>query len=292
MASHIEAFACRNDDVGMRSHLALLLIALSALLACGNAPPGTAPLNAAPSPTPETLVEPSRKLTQARRIEERWPSIFKFKTHSISETHEGYCPYEISADYPEALGTRRGVKRFNRWIKRKILADVARFRWLELRAEPRARKKGQKLLTEGLELSFDVYSANRELISLRLTHSVMASGQMHPIAYYETINYDLQKGRPLTANDVFRRGYLNVFSRYSRKFLTDNYEIAINDWLNEGTRPWVVNFENWNLVPAGVLLSFEDYQVNSHSFGQPELIVPYSELHKVIRRSVVRRTRL
>lgn len=112
----------------------------------------------------------------------------------------------------------------------------------------------------------------------------MAAGQMHPINYYETINYDLEKGRPLTAADVFRRGYLKIFSAHSREYLKTTYEIFDDQWLNEGTAARRDNFENWNLVPDGVLISFEDYQVSAHNFGQPELIVPYSRLRKNVRR--------
>jgi hypothetical protein len=116
----------------------------------------------------------------------------------------------------------------------------------------------------------------------------MAPGQMHPISYYETINYDLQQGRPLRANDVFKRGYLKGFSNYSRKYLRDRYVIPDQDWLNRGTKPIVDNFANWNLVPDGLLLSFEDYQVGPHSFGQPEFVVPFSALAGTIRQNVLR----
>src|SRR5439155_1504388 len=110
----------------------------------------------------------------------------------------------------------------------------------------------------------------------------------HPINYYETINYDLPKHRPLIARDVFRRGYLKVFSTYSRIYLRETYEISNDDWFNGGTAARRRNFGNWNLVPDGVLISFEDYQVSSHNFGQPELIVPYSRLRRVLRSSVTR----
>lgn len=254
------------------------------LTACRTAPPTQAETTFTPGPSPEATTEKPKKPTQAQPIEKRWTNSFTFKTHSISETHEGFCPYEISAQYPEALSKQPKVRRFNRWIKKKILADVAPFRWLELRAEPRAKKEGRKLLTEGLELTFDTYFSNQRLISLRLTHRVMAAGQMHPINYYETINYDLKKGRPLTAADVFRRGYLKIFSAHSREYLKTTYEIFDAQWLNEGTAARRDNFENWNLVPDGVLISFEDYQVSAHNFGQPELIVPCSRLLKVLRK--------
>jgi hypothetical protein len=138
-------------------------------------------VSSTPAPTPQVFTQTApQKPTQARPIEKDWKNRFTFKTHSISQRHDSYCPYELSAEYPEAGSKNISVKRFNRWIKRKVLGDVARFRGLELRAEPRARREGKRLITEGLELTFDMYYSNDQLISFRLTHRVMAAGQMHP----------------------------------------------------------------------------------------------------------------
>jgi hypothetical protein len=113
----------------------------------------------------------------------------------------------------------------------------------------------------------------------------MALGQMHPVDYYETINYDLALRRPLRAGDAFRPGYLKVLSKYTRRHLKEKYEkdFSKDEWLSEGTAAKRDNFPNWNIVPEGVLISFEDYQIAAHSFGQLELIVPYRELGKFIR---------
>jgi hypothetical protein len=239
------------------------------------------------TPTPSAKAQEPKKPDQVRPLDKHWDSSFRFRTRSVSEKHDGYCPYELSAEYPQLASRQTNARKFNRWIKRKILGDVARFRRLELNAEPRARQEGKRLLTEGLELTFEVYYANDRLISLRLTHDVMAARQMHPIAYCETINYDLNKHRPLRASDVFKRGYLHAFSSYSRKYLQDTYEIRADDWFIEGTEARARNFPNWNIVPDGILISFEDYQVGPHSFGQPELIVPYSVLGRHLRRQSV-----
>ena len=233
-----------------------------------------------PSPTP-------KELKQAQAIEKNWPSKFRFTTHSIHKTHAGIRSYEISADYPQINGTHsQSALIFNRWLKRKIVGYVQKFKRLEQQAEisDRRRKLKSASITEGLEISFIVYYSDSHLISLRLTHRVMAVGQMHPIDYYETINYDLALRRPLRAQDVFTLGYLHVFSRYSRSYLKENYEkdFSKDDWLREGTTAKSDNFPNWSIVPDGVLISFEDYQIASHSFGQLELIVPYSELRTVL----------
>ncbi len=190
-----------------------------------------------PTPLPSPTPKGSR---QAQRVEKTWASKFRFSTHSIHKTHAGIRSYEISVDYPQIKGTRsRSALIFNRWIKSKIVGYVERFKRLERAAEisDRRRKLRPTSITEGLEISFIVYCSDSQLISFRLTHSVMAIGQMHPVDYYETINYDLALKRPLRAHDAFKPGYLKVFSKYSRSHLKENYEMDFSkdDWLREGT---------------------------------------------------------
>jgi len=171
-------------------------------------------------------------------------------------------------------------------MRRKILGYVNEFKGLEQAAEAHDKRKRlpPALITEGLEISHRVYYSDDVLISLRLTHTVMAIGQMHPIDYYETINYDLRKEGPLRERDLFKRGYLKVFSNYARKELEEKYDLrSMDDWLKRGTAPTKDNFKNWNIVPDGILIAFEDYQIASHSFGQAEMIIPYSILVPVLR---------
>ena len=193
--------------------------------------------------------------------------------------------YDLSATYPKLNSSKPEARRFNKWIRHKVLGYVGEFR-TKAGAEQPNRKKAQAQLW-GLELEYSVLYSNGRFISLRLEHQVMEAGQMHPINYYETINYDLQHGRQLRATDVFKRGYLKRLSIYSRKYLRDHY-VVLEAELDDGTQPIVDNFTNWNIVPEGVLLSFEDYQVGPHSFGQPEFVVPYSALEGTIQQNVLR----
>jgi|GEM_PF-3762695 len=195
--------------------------------------------------------------------------------------------YQLMGTYPQLVSRKPEARRFNRWIKNKVLGYASQFR----NAADAEQRNKMKTLPQlwGLELSFEVHYSNEQFISLVLYRDLMQTGQMHPINYYETINYDLRQGRQLRAKDVFKRGYLKSLSGYSRKYLQDQYELPDDDWFNRGTKPNTGNFLNWNLVPDGVLLSFEDYQVAPHSFGQPEFVVPFSALDGTIQPSVLRR---
>lgn len=249
---------------------------------------GSQPLVASPSVSPSPAIAVAR-LSRAEQIQKEWPSQFRFITQSIEKKHEGNRSYEISVDYPQITGIRTPpTRRFNRWIRRKIHGYVNEFKALERAAEVKDRRNRlpRANISEALGISYRIYYSDDLLISLRLTHSVMALGQMHPIDYYETINYDLKKGRPLRERDVFKRGYLKVCSEYSRKELKEKYELMSSDeWSRDGTAPLPENFKNWNITPDGILISFEDYQIGPHSFGQAELIIPYPTLRPVMKAS-------
>jgi uncharacterized protein DUF3298 len=266
----------------------LMLGALALLTGCSQseAPRGVVETSPPASPSPAaspTAVKPS----QAKQIDKRWSTTFTFARRSIKRDHKGIRSYEISVGYPQIKECTPRTLKFNRWIKRKIIGYVREFARLEQDAEydDRRRKLKPVSISEGLEIWFDVYYADGHLVSMRLTHSVMALGQMHPIAYYETINYDLRRGRELKHYDIFKRGYLKKFSTYCRTFVRENYQVSepVNEWLQRGTEAKRSNFPNWNIVPDGILIAFEDYQIGPHSFGQLELIIPYSELKAVLR---------
>lgn len=241
----------------------------------------------APSPLPSPT---SEKPSQAERIDKTWSNEFKFEPKSIEKKHEGNRGYEISVDYPQIERARTvSTKRFNRWIAKKVKGYVTEFTGLERSAEIHDNRKHLPALgiDESLEIGYQVYYSNNRVISLRLTHTVMAMGQMHPIDYYETINYDLDRGRYLRPSDVFRPGYLKTLSQFCRDHLKESYgfNYTDEDWLKRGTTPKSHNFKNWNLVPDGILISFEDYQIAPHAFGQAELIIPYPALEKAVRRN-------
>jgi hypothetical protein len=238
---------------GFISFLCFGLLSIS--WAC-SAPIGVTAGRAAPALTPELLAaspttQPTlNKPRQAEQIEKTWPSQFEFDTKLISEKVDTNRSYEISAEIPQIAKARTpATRKFNRWIRRKILGYVAEFRTLERAAgiSDKRKKLPPLHITESLELGYRVYYSDNRVLSLRLTHTVMAMGQMHPIDYYETINYDLKQGRTLRAADIFKRGYLRSLSDHSRRELHDTYDLSYStdDWVKEGTRPIPDNFASW-----------------------------------------------
>jgi hypothetical protein len=267
----------KQPDAESRRSSAALTALLLFLVGCGSAP---APARLETKSAPPASPAPAPEYTQAKPINRTWASEFQFATKSLKQDGGARYNYEISVECPQIINARgRAARKFNSWLWSKILGDAVRFRSLA-RADSRHSKRGKyPPPTEGLEISYIIYYSDSRLISLRLTHRVMEPGQMHPINYYETINYDLRAGRELQPRDLFKSGYLVPLAAYCRTELVRQFGDSYKDpLLVEGTKPKAENFADWNIVPDGILISFEDYQVGPHSMGQPELVVPYSAL--------------
>jgi hypothetical protein len=221
--------------------------------------PTTAP--PAPSPTP-------------------FVSEFNFVSKSVNEHVKDF--YEMEVAYPQIEGLEsKQAKTFNRWVEKFVLSDVAELRGLE-RAAMKKDKGKPRPIEESLEISYKVIFTNKDLISIKFTHMVMALGQPHPIYYPVPINYDLKNGKLLKLSNLFKQksNYLAVFSRYCHDELKKKY--GENGFMAEGTEPKAENYKNWNITPEGIMISFDDYQVGAHSMGQPVLTIPYSVLKDMI----------
>jgi len=288
VVTHVAAKPATGDSVAVRK-LLIALILSGFLLGVRWAqltrpkvlvqPKPTFTAAAVPTPLPPPAIPP-----RAPHVEQQWPSYFEFSERSITPRDFDKDGYELTATYPQISSKSSNARAFNHWIKRKVVGYAREF---QQRAVAEQRRKARRLpRLWGLNLEYVVYYSSTRIISLRLGRGLMETGQMHPIRYYETINYDLKQHRQLRATDIFKRGYLKDFSTYSRKALT--VHAWPRDWMMSGTSPVADNFGNWNIVPDGVLLSFEDYQVGPHSVGQPEIVVPFSVLKGAIRRNVLR----
>ncbi|MFL6332577.1 MAG: DUF3298 domain-containing protein [Pyrinomonadaceae bacterium] len=205
----------------------------------------------------------------------------KFVSKSVNEHVTDF--YKMEVEYPQIEGLEsKHARTFNRWVEKFVLSDVAEFRGLE-RAAMRKEKSRRPPIEESLDMSYEIIFANRDLISIKFSHEVMALGQTHPIDYPVPVNYDLKIGKLLKLGDVFKpkANYLEGFSRYCRAELKEKYTDPL---MFKGTEPKAENYQNWNITPEGIMISFDDYQVGPHSTGQPVLIIPYPVLKDLISR--------
>lgn len=272
-------------EVGSVISVVTLAIGISIALLFQNFSDGTGAKQPRHDPVIETKLivsdyspQPEPQLQVAHEME--------FVPIYVSEKVDGV--YSIEAEYPQIKGLKgTAADKFNRWIAKYVLNDVAEFSGLEKAAVREYKRDSKKAsIEESLNISYKMTLATTDLISVRFTHVVMALGQMHPIDYYVSVNYDLKAGRFLKLRDLYkqRANFLRTISRYCFDEIKRNYEMSLTtkEWMTTGLEPKAENFQNWNLTPEGIVISFEDYQVGSHAMGQPEVLVPLAVLNDLL----------
>lgn len=118
------------------------------------------------------------------------------------------------------------------------------------------------------------------IISVRLDLEPYFAGAAHPAHNLKTFNFELKNGKFLVLNDIFipNSKYLDKVADYSRQALKKKLSDIDEKWFTEGTAPKPENYRNWNLKPEGILFTFDTYQVAAYVYGQPDVLIPYTEL--------------
>lgn len=133
-----------------------------------------------------------------------------------------------------------------------------------------------------LDGTFETTLFDAGTASFRFTISQYLAGAAHPGATIPAFSFDLATGNQLSLGDLFRPGsdYLPVLSAYCRGvveavWLADGpLDPLSNEWIEEGTRPVAANYASWNIGRAGLLITFQEYQVGPYAMGPVRCEVP------------------
>jgi hypothetical protein len=237
------------------------------------------------SPTGEIRAQPEA-LPFDSPPTEPWQNVsLKFSNYFLREKAEGF--YESEANYPQlTVLTTAAARRFNRYIE-----DLIRNRLQKARVQGKEiirelQQKGEAdQMVGGLTTTYEILFASPKVISVRFTHSYQST--FHPIADFESINYDLEAGQPLQLTDIFKpkAGYLPALSKLSRLKLLELFEyLDADSWMKRGTAPLAKSFAAWNIAAEGIVISFGDYQIGPYAMGTSSITIPFADLEKLLRR--------
>jgi len=168
-----------------------------------------------------------------------------------------------------AAQTREFKKRVNEYLHDPLSDEVDK--WKSASPPPPYR----------LIISYKVISADKDLISVLFPCYVDYHGP-HGSPFTMSFNYDLNRNAPVSLVDLFTQnsGYLKVISNYSIKKLKKQGKGYFAEF---GAVPEVENFHTWNIIPAGLKITFDACQVDEYAAGERVVIVPYSVLKRIIR---------
>jgi hypothetical protein len=248
----------------MKNNGLLPLILFLALAACSRPTP-------APQVTSTTVPTPTATaLPLARQV--------KLAQSTIQD--EGKKPdYVLKADVPVLQGSSDPrVQTFNIATITLVQKEIDGFKTnvSQLPAEPISGGSS-------FDMTFETVSPPGNLLSLLFTAYIYSDGAAHPYSYSVTYTYDLEKGAPVSLEQLFLpdSGYLNVIATWCRAELSKR-DIGFLDYGTQGADPLADNYRNWNVTPDGLRITFDPYQVAPYVFGSQTVTVPYDALQDVI----------
>jgi hypothetical protein len=139
--------------------------------------------------------------------------------------------------------------------------------------------------TNNLTGTFTVNMLSPDLASLTLKW-VDDTSPAHPSTTIETLNYALNSGQRIDFDQIFldTQAAVAIISQQSKaqllKSLGKDYDAGVVD---DGAAAVADNFDNWALTPAGLKVTFAEFQVGTYADGMPSVLIPWSSLKGVMQ---------
>jgi len=108
----------------------------------------------------------------------------------------------------------------------------------------------------------------------------------HPNGFYRTFTFDTESGTELAIRNLFqpKSAYLARLSEISRFELAKVLGPDANlEYLNQGTEPKDLNFENFAIESDALVLIFPPYQVGPYALGTQIVTIPLSQLKDILK---------
>lgn len=200
--------------------------------------------------------------------------------------------FEAQMEYPKfsILGT--DVAPLNDLVLATVRRTLDRFR--EVVYAPDTVKYSSPLGYE-LSSSFAVSLLRENLVSIRFTFHAYAGGA-HGSTWTEPVNTYMAPFAPISLETLFTHfpSGIEALSRYCiQALLSPSVQTYPHDedWVKRGAAPEAANYRKFNLTDHGVLITFDEYQIDCYAAGQSEVLVPFSvfadNLAERLRKAVV-----
>jgi len=124
-------------------------------------------------------------------------------------------------------------------------------------------------------VNYQVINASNDLLSILFDVSIYTGGA-HPNTVHIPLNFDLNTGKVLTYDDVFKPGVdaVSTLAAIASEELTRTNRLMFP----EGAEPRPENYQVWSFDFNGLLITFDQYQVMPYAAGSQTVAIQYFEL--------------
>jgi Protein of unknown function (DUF3298) len=201
-------------------------------------------------------------------------------------TYRYYPQITIKSVYPqlESDNDTQNLDDFNSLIMDTVDNLIDNFK-SQIKQDQNLQTLPKKLQNSTLNIDFNSagITANQDhILSIRLNVQSYIGGMAHPAHQHVVINYNLSINQKMELQDLFLpdSDYLSVIAEYVRTALSRR--LMDKEMLETGTAPTPDNYKNWNLQAKGLLITFDEGQVTPYVAGSQAVLIPYSQLKKII----------
>jgi hypothetical protein len=183
--------------------------------------------------------------------------------------------YEIDGVWPNLEGPEPLVAAFNTESDGIVDAVMEDFLLAVADSPGGMEGEGEPPLSY-LTFDYDLTYGDQQLFSIYLAFDQYIAMSAHPFPFSKSLNYDAQNGVFLRLEDLFlpETDYINAIGSLVDPILEGRgfgYQL--------GTASDVMQTrENWNLLPEGLRINFDVYEVAPYAAGPQYVVIPWGDL--------------
>ncbi|MGP8271800.1 MAG: DUF3298 domain-containing protein [Terracidiphilus sp.] len=134
---------------------------------------------------------------------------------------------------------------------------------------------------------FTILSVSQRLISVDVDGGFYAHGTPHGHYSSTRVNWLLNKGREMQADDVFDK--TKPWQEAVLKYCFDDLSKHDDYWVNPKNNQVVINLGNmpletsrWAFQKDGLRIQFDPYEIAAYAFGSPKVLIPWDVLRQYL----------
>jgi len=199
-----------------------------------------------------------------------------WRTEAIREQYAGPPSYEVEIEFPRFIGETEDLQEINFLERAYALGKRSQMRWhrlTEFCGDPNAVTEVLSVMTASYEVS--TYCAN--VVSIRYSVFHFGAGAAHPNHWTDVSNYQLQPVTRLSLSSLFKTTapYLQTLSDHCVARLAEQKgQDEPSELVRRGAGPELRNFSKFNITDRGLLITFDEYQVDAYVTGASQVAVP------------------